>query len=110
MENLFLGIDSSTQSCKIICIDSDEGKIVFQDSINYDRDLPEFGTKDGVIPPGEPGVSEADPRMWIRALELLFDRLKNNNFPLNLIKAISVSGQQHGLVCLGKQGKLTQDQ
>jgi xylulokinase len=107
MENLFLGIDSSTQSCKIICIDSDEGTIVFQDSVNYDRDLPEFGTKDGVIPSREPGVSEADPRMWIRALELLFEQLKRNNFPLNLIKAITVSGQQHGLVCMDSQGNLT---
>lgn len=109
MKNLFLGIDSSTQSCKIICIDSDEGTTVFQDSVNYDSELPAFGTKDGVIPSREAGVSEADPKMWIKALELLFDRLKQNKFPLNLIKAVSVSGQQHGLVCLDGHGNLTHE-
>jgi hypothetical protein len=30
-------------------MDLEKGEIVFLDSVNYDTDLPEFDTKDGVI-------------------------------------------------------------
>jgi len=38
---------------------------------------------------------------------MLFERLKKQKFPFEQIKAISVSGQQHGLVSLDKVGNLT---
>ena len=45
--------------------------------------------------------------MWIEAIEKLFAKLQKDSFPINEIKAISVSGQQHGLVCLDKRGNLS---
>ena len=38
--------------------------------------------------------------MWIEALEMLFNRFIQDNLPLEHIKAISGSGQQHGTVYL----------
>ncbi|NIR65573.1 MAG: hypothetical protein GWN00_25905, partial [Aliifodinibius sp.] len=38
---------------------------------------------------------------------LLFKRMKDSRFPMDRIKAISVSGQQHGLVALDSKGNLT---
>ena len=45
--------------------------------------------------------------MWLEAIQLLFDRMAEKRFPFQKIKAISVSGQQHGLVTLDRQGNLT---
>ncbi len=103
----FLGIDSSTQGCKVVCIDAKKGGILYVDAVNYDRDLPEYNTKEGVLRTGEKNLSEAPPDMWLDALHLLFNRMKNNGFPMARIRAISVSGQQHGLVCLDAEGNLT---
>jgi len=107
MVNLFLGIDSSTQGCKFVVINADNSQIEYIDSVNYDSDLPQYDTKDGVIQTSEKKFSEADPNMWIDALHLLFKRMVHKNFEVNQIKAISVSGQQHGLVALDSQGDLT---
>lgn len=107
MNQLFSGIDCSTQSCKLVIIDLDQSKILYTDMVNYDKDLPQYHTVNGVIQGEGEGISESDPQMWIDALELLFDRLKAHSFQINQIKAISVSGQQHGLVCLDHEGNLS---
>ncbi|MBN2365245.1 MAG: hypothetical protein EH225_04385, partial [Calditrichaeota bacterium] len=104
---LFIGIDSSTQSCKIVIINPADAKIEYVDAVNYDRDLPQYNTREGVIPASQKGLSEADPHMWLDALEMLFRRLSDNRFLLRNVKAVSVSGQQHGLVSLDKQGNLS---
>lgn len=107
METLFLGIDSSTQGCKMVCINPATRQIEYVDSVHYDADLPHYKTRNGVIQSTQNQLSEADPRMWLEALHRLFDRMLEKNFPLRDIRAISVSGQQHGLVTLDENGNLT---
>ncbi|RPI03026.1 MAG: hypothetical protein EHM72_02630 [Calditrichaeota bacterium] len=107
MSQLFAGIDSSTQSTKLVVIDVDSSQVVFVDVVNYDRDLPKYQTKNGVIQTEQVGVSESDPMMWTEAIDVLFSRLKESGVAVNDIKAISVSGQQHGLVSLDAAGNLT---
>ena len=107
MSNLFAGIDSSTQGTKLLVLDLDASRVVFVDSVNYDRDLPNYGTKNGVRQTDQVGVSESDPNMWIEALDVLFTRLAASPVPQGEIKSISVSGQQHGLVTLDADGNLT---
>ncbi|UCE07805.1 MAG: hypothetical protein JSW07_07170 [bacterium] len=107
MNSLFGGIDCSTQSCKLVIIDFDLSKIIYTDFVNYDQDLPQYNTLNGVIQDLGEGVSESDPQMWIDAIDRLFDRLKKTSLAIHEIKAISVSGQQHGLVCLDQQGNLS---
>lgn len=107
MMNLFAGIDSSTQGTKLVVIDLSAHKVVWVDSVNYDNDLPMYNTKNGVNQTDAVGVSESDPNMWIDALEMLFKRLHDSEIPQQNIKAMSVSGQQHGLVTLDSDGALT---
>ncbi|OGB62905.1 MAG: hypothetical protein A2Y94_04490 [Caldithrix sp. RBG_13_44_9] len=105
--HFFLGIDSSTQSCKIVVIDTTSSEVVFVDAVNYDQDLPEYHTSNGVIQTSRKDLSEADPGMWIDALHMIFRKMLQKKFPFQQVRAISVSGQQHGLVCLDSEGNLS---
>ncbi len=103
---LFVGLDVSTQSCKLVVIDPTAGVVIHQDQVDYDQDLPEYGTFAGTVPGLGEGVSESDPRMWIEAVDLLLERLSESAVPRDRIRCMSVSGQQHGLVALTPGGDL----
>jgi xylulokinase len=103
---LFAGLDVSTQSCKLVVIDVHAGAILHVDRVDYDGDLTGFGTQEGTIPGLGEGVSESDPRMWVDAVELLLERLPEAAVSGERIRCISVSGQQHGLVALTADGHL----
>ena len=109
MSTLFAGLDVSTQSCKLVILDYEAGKIVFVSLVNYDTDLPAYKTKNGVIQGLAEGVSESDPKMWLEAVDMVFNRARQARIPLNQVRCISVSGQQHGLVALDAQGNLARD-
>jgi len=104
---LFAGLDVSTQGCKLVIIDTDLSKVVFVTNINYDNDLPQYNTKNGVIQGLPEECSESDPNMWIDAVNMTFQRAKEAGITMNEIRCISVSGQQHGLVALDKDGNLS---
>jgi xylulokinase len=106
MVNLFAGLDVSTQSCKLVVIDVDAGAVLHADRVDYDRDLQEYGTLEGVIRGQREGVSESDPRMWTDAVDLILGRAGEVGVPMERVRCISVSGQQHGLVALTKDGRL----
>lgn len=107
MEGLFAGLDVSTQSCKLVVIDLAERATVHVDAVSYDEDLTHYGTRDGAAQGLEAGVSESDPKMWVEAVELLLTRLAAvQHIEQSRVKAVSVSGQQHGLVALDRDGKL----
>ncbi len=103
---LFAGFDVSTQSCKLVVIDPESGAVVHVDRVDYDRDLPGYGTEEGAVVGLGEGVSESDPKMWIEAVEILLGRLGEAGVPSEHIRCISVSGQQHGLVALAADGSL----
>jgi xylulokinase len=107
MADLFAGLDVSTQSCKLIVIDYQQKTTIFLDSINYDKELLQYNTINGTRKDGGFGVSESDPNMWIDAIHHLFSRLKQKVPNIKDINAISVSGQQHGLVTITKEGNLS---
>ena len=104
MAKYFAGLDVSTQSCKIVIINSDEQTLEFVDRVNYDKDLVHYKTEQGVIPSDELGVSESNPLMWVEAVDEVFKKALEHGFPMEQIKAISVSGQQHGLVAVDSNG------
>lgn len=109
MEGLFAGLDVSTQSCRIVVIDLAGQTTAYIDSVNYDEDLPHYNTSEGAVRGLEEGVSESDPRMWIEAVDLLFGRLREADIKQEQVRCISVSGQQHGLVALDKEGNLARN-
>lgn len=106
MDALFAGFDVSTQSCKLVVIDPEAAAVVHIDRVDYDRDLPGYGTEEGAVTGLGEGVSESDPRMWIEAVEILLGRLGEAGVHAERIHCISVSGQQHGLVALAADGSL----
>jgi xylulokinase len=98
MAKLFLGLDSSTQSLSAVLIDYELRKVVYEQSLNFDRALPHYGTRNGVLPNPDPLVKHSPPLMWAEALDLLFAKMKRDGVALGEILAISGSGQQHGSV------------
>jgi len=50
MARFFLGLDSSTQSLSAVVIDLDSRKVIYEKSLNFDQALPQFKTRNGVLP------------------------------------------------------------
>ncbi len=90
-----LGIDSGTQSTKCIALDG-SGKILASASQAY-----------GMIPGLPPGHLEQDPAEWLKAVDhtvrAVIAQLGKKK---DDIKAIGVSGQQHGFVPLDKKNNV----
>lgn len=110
MSDLYAGLDVSTQSCKLLIIDDNQKNVIYTTAVNYDKDLAEYDTENGVVKNTPKGVSESNPKMWLDAVNIVFSRAVTDEIPLSDIKCISVSGQQHGLVSLDKDGNLTREQ
>ena len=58
---LYLGLDSSTQSLSALVIDSDAGRVVLQEAVNFGQDLPEYGSPHGFLPNSDAQLRHADP-------------------------------------------------
>jgi xylulokinase len=82
---LVAGVDSSTQSTTVVLRRLTDGKVV--------------GEARAPHPPTTPPRSEQDPASWWNALLDVFKQLQPQ---LDQVAAISVGGQGHGLVLLGK--------
>jgi xylulokinase len=98
MARLFLGLDSSTQSLSAVVIDLDARKVICEKSLNLDKSMPHYKTRNGVLPNRDPLVKHAPPLMWAEALDLIFAQMKKDGVALGKILAVSGSGQQHGSV------------
>ncbi|MCH2175584.1 MAG: carbohydrate kinase [Lentisphaeria bacterium] len=99
--SFYLGLDASTQSMSCMVIDVDTNEIVYENSINFGSALPQYNSTSGFLHNEDPLIKHADPLMWVESLDLLFSKMKEDNYDLSKIKAISGSGQQHGSVYLG---------
>ncbi|MDR1448474.1 MAG: xylulose kinase [Candidatus Ancillula sp.] len=85
MEKLFIaGVDTSTQSCKIVVRDYETGELLRSGSANH---------LDG---------TECHPDNWWDA----FNEATKNAGGINDISAIAVGGQQHGMVLLDEDGEI----
>ena len=78
------GIDSSTQSCKVVVRDADTGALV----------------REGHAP--HPDGTEIDPRHWWDALQAAVAQAGG----LDDVAAVAVGAQQHGMVCLDADGQV----
>jgi xylulokinase len=79
---LVAGVDSSTQSCKVVIRDASTGALVRSGSARHAA-----GT-------------EIDPENWWSALQQALQAAGG----LADVQAVAVSGQQHGMVCLDEDG------
>jgi xylulokinase len=76
------GVDSSTQSVKIVVRDSESGELLAQASHAH------------------PDGTEVDPHHWLDALNAVINEVGG----LDTLDAISIGGQQHGMVLLDADG------
>ena len=97
---LFLGLDSSTQSLSALVVDTDTGRVVLDQSLNYGSALPEYHSPHGFLENADPAVKQSDPLMWVEALDRLFESIRASGFDLGTVAGVSGAGQQHGSVYL----------
>ncbi|MDF2580227.1 MAG: xylulokinase [Microbacterium sp.] len=84
---LVMGVDSSTQSCKVVIVDADTGRVV----------------REGRAP--HPDGTSVDPEAWWAALQAAVELAGG----MSDVAAWSIGGQQHGLVALDEQGAVVRD-
>uniref|UniRef100_A0A1A8BZH4 Xylulose kinase n=1 Tax=Nothobranchius kadleci TaxID=1051664 RepID=A0A1A8BZH4_NOTKA len=94
---LYLGLDFSTQQLKVVAIDGDLN-VVHQNYLQFDSELPEFRTQGGVYLHMDRLTVTSPVLMWVKALDLLLDKMKTEGFDFSRVRALSGSGQQHGSV------------
>ncbi|MCT1443290.1 xylulokinase [Corynebacterium glucuronolyticum] len=87
MQNLVAGIDSSTQSCKVMVRDAETGQLV----------------RSGVA--RHASGTEIDPMVWWHALQAAI----NEAGGLDDVQAVSIAGQQHGMIALDEKGEVVRD-
>ncbi|KAG0712892.1 Xylulose kinase [Chionoecetes opilio] len=94
----YLGFDFSTQQVKAIVVS--EGQEVLQEAaVQFDNDLPEYRTHGGVHVRGDDQCTVTAPAiMWVKALDMLMDKLRVAGADFTTIAAISGTAQQHGSV------------
>ncbi|PPJ20735.1 xylulokinase [Nocardia nova] len=79
------GADSSTQSCKVVVCDADTGEVLARGSAPH------------------PDGTEVPPEAWWTALQQAGEGLLDN------VDAVSIAGQQHGLVALDDSHRPVRD-
>lgn len=84
---LVAGVDSSTQSCKVVIRDAETGALVRQGRAAH------------------PDGTEVDPEAWWTALQEAIAQAGG----LDDVAAMSVGAQQHGMVCLDESGAVVRD-
>ncbi|MBF8191434.1 xylulose kinase [Nonomuraea sp. K274] len=85
--SLVAGVDSSTQSCKVVIRDAETGALVREGRAAH------------------PAGTEVHPSHWWTALLQAIEGAGG----LDDVAAISVAGQQHGMVCLDESGNVVRD-
>jgi xylulokinase len=85
---LVAGIDCSTQSTKVVLVDPESGAIVAAGQAPH-------------VVTGEAGARETPPEIWWDALRHAVASTGRGSE----VAAISIAGQQHGLVVLGEDGR-----
>lgn len=82
-----MGVDSSTQSCKVVVVDTATGEIVRQGRASH------------------PDGTSVDPDAWWSALQEAIDDAGG----LDDVAAWAIGGQQHGMVALDAEGRVIRD-
>lgn len=84
---LVMGVDSSTQSCKVVVVDAETGLVVREGRATH------------------PAGTAVDPEAWWIALQDAIAQAGG----LDDVSAVSIAGQQHGMVVLDAEGRVIRD-
>uniref|UniRef100_UPI0037E85DEA xylulose kinase n=1 Tax=Semicossyphus pulcher TaxID=241346 RepID=UPI0037E85DEA len=94
---VYLGFDFSTQQLKVVAVDGNLN-VVHHNNVQFDSELPEFRTQGGVHIQADKLTVTSPVLMWVKALDLLLDKMKRAGLDFSRVRALSGSGQQHGSV------------
>jgi D-xylulose kinase len=96
MKTLIIGVDSGTQSTKVLVVDAKNGKVLGSAARSYD-----------LISGLPPGAKEQHPQIWRDATAAsIRQALRDAKANPADVRAIGVSGQQHGFVPLDAGGEV----
>ncbi len=96
MRTLLIGIDSGTQSTKVLIVNAKDGKVLAATAEPHE-----------LIPGLPPGAKEQHPHTWKEAAaKAIRKALRQAKAATGEVKAIGVSGQQHGFVPLDAKGEV----
>ena len=90
--SLYVGIDSGTQSVKVVALDLESGRVVAEASAPH-----------RMIEGLPAGHMEQHPQHWVAAMDAALAEVASR-VDRSLVRAIGVSGQQHGFVPLDADG------
>jgi D-xylulose kinase len=94
-DQLFIGIDSGTQGTKAVVFSREQGRILAEAYADHQL-IENIG-----------GRREQEPQWWIEACSTVISQLlTESGVSRHMIRAIGVSGQQHGMVPLDADGEV----
>jgi xylulokinase len=90
---LVMGVDSSTQSCKVVIVDTETGAVVREGRASH------------------PNGTEVDPAAWWNALQAAITDAGglDDTAAGQSVSAWAIGGQQHGMVVLDAEGRVIRD-
>ncbi|MFC6669283.1 xylulokinase [Marinobacterium aestuariivivens] len=92
---MYLGVDCGTQGTKVVILDPEKGGLRGE------------GYAAHALISEASGLREQEPRWWVDAFRRAYrDALERADIDSRAIRAIGVSGQQHGLVALDARGEV----
>lgn len=95
VDRLYIGIDSGTQGTKAVVLSEQKHGVIAESYSSYE------------LIENERGGREQQPETWIKACRhVLGEVLNHEAVAPSLVRAIGVSGQQHGMVPLDKSGEV----
>ena len=74
----------------------DRTRVVFESSLTFDEEFPQFGTRHGVLPRVDPRIAQSSPLLWADAMDAMLARVAASDLDLQKLRAIAGSAQQHG--------------
>src|SRR5271157_4439684 len=108
-KRLSLGLDLSTQSLSVVLIDIDLRSIVYQCSLDYQKDtrLKKYGIQgqNYILPPKSEGEANQPPKMFFAALDAIFTDMKSAGLPMRDILVCNTSAQQHSHAYLSRHAR-----
>ncbi|CBX94953.1 similar to D-xylulose kinase [Plenodomus lingam JN3] len=104
MADQFLGFDLSTQQLKGIVVGSDL-KLIHEAKVDFDADLSKYGIEKGVLTNPEEGEVFAPVALFLEAIDLVLQRLKEQGADFSKVQGISGAGMQHGTVFWSKDAE-----
>jgi len=108
-KRLSLGLDLSTQSISAVLVDIDSKEIIYNHSIDYQKDarLKKYGItgQNYILPPNHEGEANQPPKMFLAALDAIFTDMKSAGLTMRDILVCNASAHQHSSAYLSRRAR-----